>query len=198
MKPVYDKDDTSNWQQVTDSLIAAHPLDEQEIVTVVLKSWDDIFKSKIGSFSIGKQISPTPQIMSFLLHELVAHYLSLKHKGVYRIGVAKTEKDIHHIKNQSLSVEIKCSSSSKHIFGNRSYAQPRSGKEQKEKDGYYISINFQKFSKDNKKRPEVRTIRFGYLDHTDWIAQKATTGQQARLGIDVYKYKLKLLYERKD
>jgi hypothetical protein len=32
--------------------------------------------------------------MSFLLHELVAHYLSLKHPGVYKVGTEKTEKDI--------------------------------------------------------------------------------------------------------
>ena len=82
MTSPYKQDDTSKWQKITDSLVNTHPLDRKEIVSVVLKSWDDIFNSKIGSFFIGKEIFPTPQIMSFLLHELVAHYLSLKYKSI--------------------------------------------------------------------------------------------------------------------
>ena len=66
----------------------------------------------------------------------------------------------------------------------------------KDKNGYYITINFEKFPKDRSRRPEILVIRFGYLEHTDWIAQKASTGQQARLGSDVYKYKLNALYEK--
>lgn len=192
----YNQSDSTDWQKVTDSLVAYHPLDVKEIVDVVLMSWDDIFNSKIGSFNIGKEIFPTPQIMSFLLHELVAHYLSIKYKDLYRVGVAKNEKDIHHLKDKSLSVEIKASSHPNQIFGNRSYAQPNSGKGQKNKNGYYITINFEKFPKDRSRRPEILVIRFGYLEHTDWIAQKASTGQQARLGPDVYKYKLNTLYEK--
>lgn len=193
----YHSNDSSKWQKVTDSLVNYHPLEANEIVSVVLKSWDDIFNSKIGSFNIGKEIFPPPQIMSFLLHELVAHYLSLKYSDIYRVGVSKNEKDIHHIKDQSLSVEIKGSSNKTKIFGNRSYAQPSSGEGHKNKNGYYITINFEKFLKDNSRRPEILIIRFGYLEHTDWIAQKAATGQQATLSPDVYKYKLNVLYERK-
>lgn len=196
MKKQYNPNDTSEWQKVTDSLVDYHPLDGKEIVDVVLKSWEDIFNSKIGSFNIGKEIFPTPQIMSFLLHELVAHYLSIKYNHLYRVGVAKDEKDIHHIKDQSLSVEIKASSHPNQIFGNRSYAQPDSGKGQKDKNGYYITINFEKFSKNKTKRPEILIIRFGYLEHTDWIAQVSSTGQQARLAPDVYKYKLRTLYSK--
>jgi hypothetical protein len=179
------------WLNVTNDLISKHSLQEDEIVEVVLKSWNDIFNSKIGSFSIGKEIFPTPQIMSFFLHELVAHYLSLKYSGIYKVGTEKNQKDIHHLKDETLSVEIKASSDKTGIFGNRSYAQPNSGNGKKNKNGYYITINFEKF---DKPKPEILIIRFGYLDHTDWIAQKSATGQQARLGSDVYKYKLKTIY----
>ena len=149
MKPLYDSNDTSKWQGVTDEILKNHPLKEQEIVDVVLKSWSDIFNSKIGSFSIGKDIYPTPQIMSFFLHELVAHYLSLKYNRVYKVGVEKHEKDIHHLTDASLSVEIKGSSHKDQIFGNRSYAQPSSTKVKKSKEGYYITINFEKFTNKN-------------------------------------------------
>lgn len=185
----------SEWLKITEDLISKHPFSEKEIVDVVLKSWDDIFNSKIGSFYIGKDIFPTPQIMSFFLHELVAHYLSLANTGIYKVGVLKHEKDIHHLNNDQLSVEIKGSSHNSQIFGNRSYGQPNSGKGQKDKNGYYITINFQSFANAKGSRPKIILIRFGYLEHTDWIAQTSETGQQARLKAEVYQYKLKVLYK---
>ncbi|HAM97486.1 MAG TPA: ScaI family restriction endonuclease [Marinilabiliales bacterium] len=186
----------SEWSAITDKLIAIHPMTTDEIVETVLKSWDDIFNSKIGSFSIGKEIEPNPQIMSFLLHELVAHYLALKHPGVYKAGTEKSEKDIHCITDTSLSIEIKGSSHPNQIFANRSYAQPQSGNGQKDKNGYYIAINFEKFDDVKPNLPKILLIRFGYLEHTDWIAQTAATGQQARLSADVYNFKLKQIYPK--
>lgn len=186
----------AQWSAITDQLIANHPIKADEIVETVLKSWDDIFNSKIGSFFIGKEIEPVPQIMSFLLHELVAHYLSLKHPGVYKVGTEKTEKDIHCITDSSLSIEIKGSSHPNQIFANRSYAQPQSGNGQKDKNGYYIAINFEQFKDVKPNLPKILMIRFGYLEHTDWIAQASATGQQARLGADVYRYKLKQIYPK--
>lgn len=169
---------------------------KDEIVDIVLQSWEDIFNSKMGSFSIGKEIFPGPQIMSFFLHELVAHNLSLKHPGVYKVGDAKKEKDIHNITNPSLGIEIKASSHKDKIFANRSYAQPSSDSETKDKNGYYLAINFEKFSKKIRK-PKITLIRFGYLEHKDWVAQKASTGQQAHLTPQAYASKLITLYQPK-
>ena len=75
--------------------------------------------------------------------------------------------------------------------------QADSGRGQKDKNGYYITINFEKFPRDKTNKPEILIVRFGYLEHTDWIAQKSETGQKARLKPDVYKYKLKILYQKK-
>jgi len=192
----YKRKTVAQWSAITDKLIASHPIKPDEIVETVLKSWEDIFNSKIGSFSIGKEIEPVPQIMSFLLHELVAHYLSLKHPGVYKVGTEKTEKDIHCITDSSLSIEIKGSSHPNQIFANRSYAQPQSGNGQKDKNGFYIAINFEQFKDVKPNIPKILMIRFGYLEHTDWIAQASATGQQARLGADVYRHKLKQIYPK--
>ena len=41
-------------------------------------------------------------------------------------------------------------------------------------------------------------IRFGYLEHVDWIAQTASTGQQARLRKEAYDNKLITLYDIND
>lgn len=180
------------WLDKTKELIDKHPL-KNEIKDVVLKSWKDIFNSKIGSFSIGKEIFPSPQILSFFLHELVAHYLSLKYPDRYKVGELKEEKDVHDMQDPSMGIEIKGSSHPTQIFANRSYAQPSSDSETKDKNGYYITINFEKVSKSNP-HPKITKIRFGYLEHKDWIAQKAATGQQARLSPEAYQYKLLEIY----
>ena len=130
MKSPYHNKPETEWLSITKKLIDKHPL-KKEIVNVVLKSWDDIFNSKMGSFSIGKEICPSPQIMSFFLHELVAQYLSLEFPETYKVGEAKTEKDIHNIKDPTMGIEIKASSNKTRIFANRSYAQPSSGSETK-------------------------------------------------------------------
>ena len=180
------------WIDKTNELIDAHPL-KNEIVDIVLLAWNDIFNSNIGSFRIGQDIFPSPQIISFFLHELVAHYLSLKYPERYKVGEQKNEKDVHDMVDPSMGIEIKASSHASQIFANRSYAQPSSDSEVKDKNGYYIAINFEKISKSNP-HPKILIIRFGYLEHKDWLAQGSETGQQARLKPDTYKSKLIEIY----
>ncbi len=170
----------------------AHPL-KKELKDIVLDSWKQIFDSKIGEYQIGKDIFPSPQIISFFLHELVAHNISQKHSE-YRVGVSKDEKDIHCISNIKLGIEIKGSSNKSQIFANRSYAQPSSESEVKSKNGYYLAINFEKLSKDTP-NPKILLIRFGYLVHEDWIPQASETGQQARLAPKTYNEKFEILYQ---
>lgn len=196
MASPYANQPKEKWSEITNNLIAKHPLNQDDIKEIVLQSWNEIFVSKIGSFQIGKEIFPSPQIISFLMHELIPRNLEKKYCNSYKIGKSKDEKDIVHKTNNEFSVEIKASSNRNHVFANRSYAQPQKGSEKKRKDGYFITINFEKFL-NGKPKPKILKIRFGYLEHSDWIAQKAPTGQQARLSPEAYKYKLKLIYEYK-
>lgn len=59
--PYFGKD-TKDWKKITESLVENHPL-KNELVDIVLQSWNSIFNSKIGEFYIGKEIFPEPQIM---------------------------------------------------------------------------------------------------------------------------------------
>ena len=192
MQSPYEGLDENEWLAKTQELVNSHPL-IKEIKDVVFQSWNDIFNSKIGSFRIGKEIFPSPQILSFFLHELVARYLSLKYPKRYKVGELKHDKDVHDIENPSLGIEIKASSNLTQIYANRSYAQPSSASETKDKNGYYLTINFQRISRLNP-RPKITIIRFGYLEHKDWIPQKSPTGQQARLSAEAYQYKLIEIY----
>jgi hypothetical protein len=144
------------------------------------------------NFKIGVEIFPKPQIMGFLLHELIPLELQARYPKIWRKERTAADKDIVHIPDDKYSIELKTSSSPKHIFGNRSYAQG-STRGKKAKSGYYLAINFEKFGK-KKEKPDIRLIRFGWLDSDDWIGQKAATGQQSRLPTDVEDLKLLKIY----
>ena len=184
----------NKWRVRTLELVRAHPLDQDEIVEIVFQAWDDILASSIGNrpFRIGVDIFPKPQIMAFFLHELIPLELQARYPGLWRGDASADEKDIVCISDRSMSVEIKASSHPSQIFGNRSYAQKPSSTK-KSKSGYYLAINFKKFT-DKSASPTIRRIRFGWLDHEDWAGQRASTGQQARLTRDADRSKLLELY----
>ena len=56
-----------------------------------------------------------------------------------------------------------------------------------------LAVNFEKFTTEIT-RPQIKMVRFGYLEHSDWIAQSAATGQQARLSPETYRNKFVKLY----
>ncbi len=189
---------SDKWLNVTNKLIKLHPVSVEEWTEIVFKAWGDIFKSKIGSkpFQIGKDISPKPQIMGFLLHELISLEIEKRYPHVWRKERSGKDKDLIFIPDNNFSVEIKTSSNKDRIFGNRSYAQKSlSGK--KNKSGYYLTVNFEKFLEGGKLLPKILLIRFGWLDHVDWIGQASATGQQSRLPSDIYKYKLLVIFKSK-
>jgi len=167
-----------------------------ELTEVVLESWEEIFKSKIGKkpFLIGQDIFPQPQIMGYFLHELIPLEFSRQNPGLWRKERSASDKDMVYIPNNYFSVEIKTSSNPKSIFGNRSYSQMGDATK-KDKSGYYLAINFEKFATE-KGQPNIVLIRFGWIDHLDWAGQKSATGQQARLSRQVEEHKLFQLYPR--
>lgn len=183
----------NKWKSITTKLVNRHPL-KTCLVEIVLKSWDSIFDSKLGDFYIGKEIFPQPQVMGFFLHELIALNISLQNNDYCR-GNANNEKDIHCKTNDLLGIEIKTSSHKDQIFANRSYAQAPINGEKKQKDGYFLAINFEKFNNRNE-LPQITLIRFGYLEHSDWIGQDAQTGQQAHLLPETYDLKFVELFRK--
>ena len=184
-----------DWLRITSRLIEQHPLRPEDIIQVTLDAWNGIFESSIGSkpFVIGLDIFPQPQIVGFLLHELIPLELSVSRPDFRRGGDSGSEKDVIYIPDNLYSMEIKTSSHATSIFGNRSYAQQGSSAK-KSKSGYMLAVNFPKIVPGEAIPPAIRRIRFGWLDHKDWIGQRAATGQQARLSKEAALYKLLLLY----
>jgi hypothetical protein len=186
------------WVEKTRELARQYPLQAEEMVGVVLQAWRDIFDSRLGpkAFQIGKDIFPQPQIMAFLLHELIPLELATRYPQQWRRDSSGAEKDLVYIPDERFSLEIKTSSSVSGIFGNRSYAQPTLGNK-KSKSGYYLAVNFDSFEEKNTELPKVHLIRFGWFDHTDWIGQKAASGQQSHPTPLAKAHKLLTLYPAK-
>lgn len=187
----------SEWALITESLVREHPLSKYNIAKIIHRAWNDIFETSIGSngLKIGEHIFPKPQVIGALLHELIPAEITAIAPSEWRGESRADDKDIVYIPDDFYSIELKTSSNDTQIFGNRSYAQkPTDGK--KGKDGYYIAVNFEKFIRGNGK-PEILNIRFGWIDHSDWIGQKSETGQQARLAPETYDLKFKTLYSKR-
>ena len=196
MKSPYENIDSSEWQKITETLLNDFPLSKDYLVSLVLKSWDAILRTKIADkWSIAQDVQPKPQIMGFFLHEIIGQYIQADYPKSWRKEKTAADKDVVCITNPDFSLEIKTSSDKNKIFGNRSYAQEVKQGGKKSKSGYYLAINFEKFE-ETEDLPQIRLIRFGWLDHTDWIGQSAASGQQARLPKEVENGKLVVIYKK--
>ena len=183
----YEKKPISDWLEVTNELVSIHPL-KPFIVDLCLKSWESILNGKINTYLNLriKDMNISPQTLGALLHDVIPEYITKKVDG-FKKGDGK-EKDVVCKYNEYFSFELK-TSSQKAIYGNRSYAISETGKS---KTGYYLTINFEKITSEN---PRILRIQFGWLDHSDWKAQKSETGQQATLTKEAKEYKLITLYK---
>lgn len=196
----YENLKVEEWEKQTIKLIEEHPLKPDLIIDVVLEAWNGILKTKIADeLLIGRDIFPSPQILGNYLHELIPVILQKRYPDLWRKEYEKSDKDLVYIPNPDFSVEIKTSSDKNNIYGNRSYGQENSKNNSgKSKDGYYITINFEKLDAHNPSfKPEIQKIRFGWVDHSDWQAQKSPTGQQASLSKAARDYKLLMIYQKK-
>lgn len=192
------------YKKETIQQIKKLPFNVNEIPEIVCRSWEDIFTiSDVNKdFVIGKTVFPKPQMMGFFLETLIAKRFEKLNGENWISDPTGFAKDITNLKDDSLSIEIKTSSSKGHIYGNRSYANP-GATSKKSKDSFYLAINFDKFDKAklNKEmsiKPEISLIRFGYLKSSDWSGQIAPSGQQARLTSEIEKGKLIELWPHMD
>ena len=188
----------SQWAKITTQLVEDYPLSFDDIIDAVLDAWDGILMTKIaGELQIGIDFLPSPQIMGNYLHELIPIMLERKFPGVWSRDINKDDKDLVYLPDNYYSTEIKTSSNPNNIYGNASYGQEDSSNaSSKSKDGYYIGVNFEKFDQAPEgEMPRIRKIRIGWLDHSDWHSQSASSGQAATISTFVRDNKLLLIYD---
>lgn len=180
----------SQWAEITDALIQAHPLTLAAIHDAAQASWARLWSTTVGdallSFPLA-DLEPPATVVGYFFEKLFAKELASRFPKVWR-GGRGSEKDLHCLNEEGKSVEMKSSGQLGYkVYGNRSYGQKveNAGAAKKDKSGYYITINFY--------GQTLTLLRFGWIDASDWHAQKSATGQMAGLGELVYKYKLRTI-----
>lgn len=192
MESPYKGSKVEDWESITREILKSHPINTDEFVQIVLSSWEKIFNTKIGGeLQIGVDVFPPPQILGNFLHLLIAATLEKTHPTIWRRELDKNDKDVVCQTSNDYSFEIKTSSQNR-IFGNRSYGQAENASG-KSKSGFYAAILFEKCTPKHP-RPAIKRIKFGWIDHTDWKAQAAATGQNSTLDTNAWNLKLKDLY----
>lgn len=155
-----------------------YPTSKEKIVKIVEEAFEDFKEGRFRDMRLGKEIVPEKQVQAGILHELIVARFS-KLEG-YREGLAKHDKDIEYIRNKQFSIEVKTSSNPDRIAGNRmtaglvSYSDP---------SGYYLCINFDPYLKNKEQVPQLRKIRFGWIDAKKWKPQTGK-GQASTLSAE--------------
>lgn len=175
------------WANITQQLVQQHPLTPDLILDAAMLSWTRLWNTWVGDTVVGfpiAEIGPPATVIGYMFEKLFAKELAIRLPGAWRGGVG-SEKDLHCLQNDSLSVEMKASGQLGYrIYGNRSYGQVLENADaaKKDKSGYYITVNFH--------GQTLTLLRFGWIDSFDWQAQKSPTGQMAGLSPEVYQHKL--------
>lgn len=115
-------------------------------------------------------------------------YCTKINNKILKEDIFKDIKDIKDINNllDFFSIELKCTSNSSSITGNRSYAVDKPTNQKKNKRSFYILITYDYFSNKNNENNknvtiELRNAYFGYIVQDDWIYGNG--GNSSRLRI---------------
>lgn len=187
MESPYYRLPVDQWASVTRQLVQAHPLTPGLIHDAAMISWKRLWSTWVGDEEVGfpiSEIDPPATVIGYMFEKLFAKELAVRLPGAWR-GGRGSEKDLHCIRDEWLSVEMKASGQlGDRIYGNRSYAQVLENTDaaKKDKSGFYITVNFC--------GQTLTLLRFGWIDSWDWQAQRSSTGQMAGLPPEVYQYKL--------
>lgn len=187
MPSPYEGVPVEGWQAITHRLVEAHPLERSVILETALSSWNHLWSTTVGDGASGfklAELAPPATVIGYFFEKLFARELAFRLPGIW-VGGVGSQKDLHCLTDASMSVEMKSSGQLGYkVYGNRSYGQVVENAEaaKKDKSGYYITINFY---------GDILTLlRFGWIDSSDWQAQRSATGQMAGLGENVYRHKL--------
>ena len=171
------------------------PIDDKLLIRIVRESLNDVHETFYGEYGMknGVDFFLTGQAIGNLFEAFLCKRLCMCQPGTWRGGTGKFEKDIEHRFRKEWSFEIKTSSSKNAIVGNRSSASP--GKRAKKKrDGYLLAINYKRATP-NSPDMYITHVRLGKLRDSDWKAQRAKTGQAARVSKHIIRKKMRSLYK---
>jgi hypothetical protein len=181
----------SEWESVTEHLLANHPLKEDTIRSVAEAAWGKLWETTVGSGRTAirlAELDVPAMVAGYFFEQLFAREMQCRFPGKWRGTQGKDEKDLYYIPDPKISIEVKTSGQlGLKVYGNRSYGQQLQNEQlaKKEKSGFYITVNFF--------RGTLTLLRFGWIDASDWMPQASPTGQMAGLPDSVYRHKLRII-----
>jgi hypothetical protein len=167
--------DPQEYAELAESLIDKHLLSRDEFVDVAHAVYRQV-ESERGE---GGSVFGTK------FGRRIGEELAFRYPGVWRPGKAH-EKDVVCITDPSMSFEVKAGGDPHKVVGNRSYALQPSMPGRKSKDGWLLAVNAQD--------GDLPRVRFGWIDLSDWVAQRSDSGQSAYIPAGIRDAKLRDLY----
>ena len=157
------------------------------LISAIQKSWTTLWTTRIGPLPL-RVVQLDAQVVGKIFQELMIYELHSRDSR-WRAPDAPRhprDKDFVFTPDASQSFELKMcgQSGSRAVFGNRCSAPPHVSlhPEAKSRDGWLLTINYT--------GERLNLVRFGHVLGTDWIGQRAASGNSSRLHADVYASKL--------
>jgi hypothetical protein len=98
----------------------------------------------------------------------------------------KTDPDFVYTDDPTQSFELKMSGQTgSRVYGNRCSSSGYASPTGKSRDTWLLTINYTD--------TVINLIRFGFVDASDWIGQRSSTGNASRLHRDAYVHKLRVV-----
>ena len=168
--------------------MSGHVLPPRVLLNVIQRSWTTLWRTRVGGCIPLRQVNVDAQVVGKFFQELMALELHSKDPRWRHPLAPRSPKDPDFVfADPSQSFELKMSGQvgGRAVFGNRCSAAGIASPEGKSRDGWLLTINYSD--------TRINIVRFGFISGSDWIGQKAATGNASRLHRDVYTTKLKIV-----
>jgi hypothetical protein len=147
-----------------------HPL-LRELFEIVQSAMRDVRETQLGEKRLVDTVSSMHGNIGSMIGTLFEHFLAQHLPSNFGPQQKKLDADFVCRSNSAFDFEVKTTSSrSKNIFGNRIAATTE------KKGSYLLAVQYEMATL------EVVRVRFGWIEPSDWVAQKGN-GQQSHLSL---------------
>lgn len=171
--------DPTRWASHADLLAELYMAETGTSVDDLIRAWSAAFTGLLDGSSIrGTAIRhlPTmlPRLFSQMLHEEVAK--DLGQLPGWRLGVnEQQEKDVEHLADPALSLELKGNQSRSGVSANRSYVSESGNKS---RSSWYLVWNYAPPARKGVlQTPRLHSLRLGHIRALDWDTDRIDSGK---------------------
>ena len=160
------------------------------VVRAVEKSWSTLWTARIGPLPLAR-MHLDAQATGKIFQELLAYALHDEDARWRHPDAPRHARDPDFVfENPAYNFELKTcgQAGGRAVFGNRCSSAGIASDTGKSRSTWLLTINYSLVE-----GPRLNIVRFGFVDSTDWIGQRAATGNSSRLNPEAYASKLRIL-----